>query len=840
MNKTYRILPSAEDMLLRLLRGLALSDEERALLRACALRHVEVSTEENTWELVIGTPVVLDEDLLAAIARQVETNYSLAGAFVQQNVIALDRAVAPLWERVVCEAAGDDAVLFHTLRRTEYAVDGNVIRLSAPGHFGAELFAQSAVAKRIEAAVRTHVGCTCRVVCMECELADDLNAPAWTPPVLSVPAPKEVPAASPPSHAAKGAKVKELPANVILGRGVSGEARDLGVLEDEVKNIVLEGEVFAPQANKLKSGAYILLLKFADKTNGIACKKFFAARGKTTQEDIDAEVERILKAIGKGCSVRIQGKIEYDKFISDYVLFIDSMERRSVPQREDTAQVKRVELHAHTKMSALDAVVPPKVLVETAARWGWPAVAITDHGVVQAFPEAMNTARALKKKGTDIKIIYGMEGYLLDKPDDARAHHIIFLAQNKTGLYNLYKLVSLSHIRYFRGTKKRGRPCVPRAVLQQYRMGIIVGSACEAGELIRSIVAGRPDEELEEIAKFYDFLEIQPIHNNDFLKIDDRFPIHTDEDLRDINRKVDALAKKLDKMLIATCDVHFLNPEDAVYRAMLQKANGYRDAERQPPLYLRTTDEMLAEFDYLGAERAYECVVTNPRKIADMVEHFLPIPDELYAPTVPGADREIQEMAYARARKLYGENLPQIVSDRLELELKPILRYGFAALYIIAQRLVKKSNDDGYLVGSRGSVGSSFVATMIGVTEVNPLPPHYRCRHCQYNKFIDDGSVGSGFDLPPLDCPVCGTPLTKDGHNIPFAVFLGFNGDKVPDIDLNFSGDYQPVAHKYTEVLFGKMNVFRAGTISGLQDKNAYGYAMHYYEDQGETKGRPY
>ena len=214
-------------------------------------------------------------------------------------------------------------------------------------------------------------------------------------------------------------------------------------------------------------------------------------------------------------------------------------------------------------------------------------------------------------------------------------------------------------------------------------------------------------------------------------------------------------------MLIATCDVHFLNPEDAVYRAMIQKANGYNDADRQPPLYLRTTDEMLAEFDYLGAERAYECVVTNPRKVADMVEHFLPIPDELYAPTVPGADREIQEMSYARARKLYGENLPKVVSDRLELELKPILKHGFAALYIIAQRLVKRSNDDGYLVGSRGSVGSSFVATMIGVTEVNPLPPHYRCRHCQYNKFIEDGSVGSGFDLPSMNCPVCGTPLTE-------------------------------------------------------------------------------
>ena len=839
MNKTYRILPSAEDMLLRLLRGLALTDEERALLRACVLRHVEVSAAENTWELVIGCSEVLDEGLIVRMKEQIAANYQLASAHIQQNAVSLAFEVKPQWERIVSAAAGGDAVLFHTLLQAEYAVDGNVICLSAPGTFGVELFAQSAVAKRIETAVRTHIGCACRVVCMETELGE-VHAPAWTPPVMPVAVKKEAPAAAAPARAARGAKPKELPANVILGRGVSGEARDLGVIEDEVKNVVLEGEVFAPQANQLKSGAYILLLKFADRTNGIACKKFFGARGKTTQEDVDAEVARILKAIGKGCSVRIQGKIEYDKFISDYVLFIDSMEKRSVPQREDTAEVKRVELHAHTKMSALDAVVPPKVLVETAARWGWPAVAITDHGVVQAFPEAMNTARALKKKGTDIKIIYGMEGYLLDKPEDRRAHHIIFLAQNKTGLYNLYRLVSLSHIRYFRGTKKRGRPCIPRAVLQQYRAGIIVGSACEAGELIRGIVAGRPDEELEEIAKFYDFLEIQPIHNNDFLKFDQRFPMQTDEDLRDINRKVDALARKLDKMLIATCDVHFLNPEDAVYRAMIQKANGYNDADRQPPLYLRTTDEMLAEFDYLGAERAYECVVTNPRKIADMVEHFLPIPDELYAPTVPGADREIQEMSYARARKLYGENLPKVVSDRLELELKPILKHGFSALYIIAQRLVKKSNDDGYLVGSRGSVGSSFVATMIGVTEVNPLPPHYRCHHCQYNKFIEDGSVGSGFDLPSMDCPVCGTPLTKDGHNIPFAVFLGFDGDKVPDIDLNFSGDYQPTAHKYTEVLFGKMNVFRAGTISGLQDKNAFGYAMRYYEDMGETKGRAY
>ena len=836
--KTYRILSCAADLLLRLLHGLALAEEERALLRACVVRHVEVCGD--TWEIVVGTQTVMDDALIERIAAQVAANYQLSQVLIQQNLVALAPAVAPLWEQIVRDAAAGDAVLYHTLLQADYAVDGNVIRISAPGAFGAELFAQSSTAGRIEHAVRTHVGCACRVVCEESALSGALPSADWTPPAVPVAAPTKATASAAPARTAKNAKAKELPANVIMGRGVSGEARTLGVIEDEVKNVVLEGEVFDPQANQLKSGAYILTIKFADATNGISCKKFFSARGKTTQEEIDAEVERIVKAIGKGGAVRIQGKIEYDKFISDYVLFIDSMERRSVPQREDTAEEKRVELHAHTKMSALDAVVPPKVLVETAARWGWPAVAITDHGVVQAFPEAMNTARALAKKGIDIKIIYGMEGYLVDSEDDARAFHIIFLTKNKTGLYNLYKLVSLSHIRYFRGTKKRGRPRVPRAVLEQYREGIIVGSACEAGELIRGIVAGRPDAELEEMAKFYDFLEIQPIHNNDFLKFDDRFPMQTDEDLRDINRKVDELARRLGKPLIATCDVHFLNPEDAVYRAMIQKANGYRDAERQPPLYLRTTEEMLAEFDYLGAERAYECVVTNPRRIAEETERFLPIPDELYAPMVPGADREIQEMSYARARKLYGENLPKIVSDRLELELKPILRHGFAALYIIAQRLVKKSNDDGYLVGSRGSVGSSFVATMIGVTEVNPLPPHYRCPHCQYNRFIDDGSVGSGFDLPSEDCPVCGTPLIKDGHNIPFAVFLGFDGDKVPDIDLNFSGDYQPVAHKYTEVLFGKMNVFRAGTIAGLQDKNAYGYAMHYYEDQGEAKGRPY
>ena len=348
---------------------------------------------------------------------------------------------------------------------------------------------------------------------------------------------------------------------------------------------------------------------------------------------------------------------------------------------------------------------------------------------------------------------------------------------------------------------------------------------------------GQSEEQLIEIASFYDYLEIQPIHNNDFLKRSDKFPhITTDQDLIDINLKVAELAKKLGKMLVATCDVHFLNPEDSIYRAILMKGKGFDDADMQPPLYLRTTEEMLAEFEYLGEEAAYEAVVTNPRKINDMIEKFKPIPDDLYSPMIPGADEEIESMSYNRAKSMYGENLPEIVEARLQQELKPIIGHGFSVLYLIAQRLVKKSNDDGYLVGSRGSVGSSFIATMTGITEVNPLPPHWRCPHCQYSKFITDGSYGCGYDLPDMDCPVCGTPLIKDGHDIPFAVFLGFDGDKVPDIDLNFSGTYQPVAHKYTEILFGKDNVYRAGSIQTVADKTAFGYVKKYFEEKGIKK----
>lgn len=411
-------------------------------------------------------------------------------------------------------------------------------------------------------------------------------------------------------------------------------------------------------------------------------------------------------------------------------------------------------------MSNMDAVVSAKDLIDTAVRWGWPAIAITDHGVVQAFPEAMKAA-----KGKDIKIIYGIEGYLTgDNYQQRRANHIIMLAKNSIGLRNIYKMVSLSHLKYL----YKSRPRLPKKIIAELREGVIIGSACEAGELIRAIVNKEPEEKLLEIASFYDYLEIQPIGNNAFLIRSDNFPdIQTDEDLININLKVAELAKKLNKMLVATCDVHFLNAKDSIYRAILMKGKGFEDAEKQPPLYLRTTEEMLKEFTYLGEELAYEAVVTNPRKISEMVEVFKPIPDELYSPMIPGADEEIHDMSYAKARELYGENLPKVVQDRLELELNSIIGHGFAVLYLIAHKLVKKSLDDGYLVGSRGSVGSSFVATMTNITEVNPLPPHWRCPHCRHSEFIEDGTYGCGFDMPDKNCPYCNTPMIKDGHDIP-------------------------------------------------------------------------
>lgn len=627
--------------------------------------------------------------------------------------------------------------------------------------------------------------------------------------------------------------------NKLFGK-INGEISKIENLNDGAEKIIISGEIgedikkvtygYGVNLREFKGGSCAVTFSVIDDTDGIICKKFFNGGSK----DIAVEFVESLKA---GQRVKVKGNVKHDDYLKENVLLLEKVEiLENSPARVDTAENKRVELHVHTTMSQMDAVISPETLITTAANWGWSAVSITDHGVIQAFPEAADTAKKLSKQGKNIKIIYGMEGYLVNDLEQKFANHIIILAKNKTGLENLYRLVSISQIKYMHNT-----PRIPKTLLQEFRAGLILGSACEAGELIRAIVEGKSEAEIEEIANFYDYLEIQPYQNNDFLKRSDKFPdIQTDDDLIDINKKVAALAQKLNKPLVATCDAHFLNKDDYIYRAIMMNGKGFKDADKQPPLYLRTTAEMLKEFDYLDAETAYAAVVTNPNKIADSVEVLKPIPDNLYSPALPGAEDKIQKMTYSKARRLYGENLPKIVEDRLAQELKPITAHGFSVLYLIAQMLVKKSNDDGYLVGSRGSVGSSFVATMTGITEVNPLPPHYRCPKCQYSKFFTDGSVNCGYDLEDKNCPVCGYPLTKDGHDIPFAVFLGFDGDKVPDIDLNFSGEYQSAAHKYTEILFGKHNVYRAGSIMTIADKTALGYTRKYFSEQNLKKHGSY
>ena len=626
---------------------------------------------------------------------------------------------------------------------------------------------------------------------------------------------------------------------VVFGRKITKKARTMAEVVEEENNVVVEGTVVGFEQRELRTGAVMLTIKLTDATEGLFAKIRFGERNEGNDpKKNQKECADLQSKIPEGSLVKIQGNITVDKYANSELVMVGvkGIMKEPVELREDKAEVKRVELHCHTKMSKMDGLTPIKELVDTAVRWGHKALALTDHGVVQAFPFAYDEAKDLaKKNGWELKLIYGVEGYLCHSREDKKNYHIILLAKNVEGLRNLYRLVSLSHLQYFGGKPKR--PRLTKGLLDQYRAGLIIGSACAAGEVYRAILAGVPDEELKEIASYYDYLEIQPTGNNNYLIRDPRFPdIKSVEDLQAINKKILALGDGLGKLTVATCDVHFLNPEDALARKILQAGMGYPD-EEQPPLYLRTTEEMLEEFAYLG-DRAYEVVVENANKISDQVEHFKPVPDrdQLYSPTIPGAKEKVESLSYAKAHEWYGPKLPKIVEDRLKQELSSIIGNGFSVLYYIAHLLVKKSNDDGYMVGSRGSVGSSFVATMLNITEVNPLVPHYRCPHCYHTEFFTDGSVGSGFDLPEKDCPECGTPMIRDGHNIPFAVFLGFHGDKVPDIDLNFSGEYQPRAHKYTEELFGRDNVFRAGTLGTIKDKTAYGYIKKYYETRGEPK----
>lgn len=801
----------------------------------------------------------------------------------------------------------------------------------------------------------------------------------------------------------------------LYGRSIRGKMIPISSISGDSGRIVVWGDVFDIEKKVTKSGdKNIFTIDITDYTGSTTAKIFNSIKESA-----------VIDNIKKGDTIVVQGDVEYDKYAGELVVNARSVGTAQKVKVVDNAEKKRVELHMHTNMSQMDAVTSAGDLVNRAYQWGHKAVAITDHGVAQAFPDAMKAADKINKDEEKIKVIYGVEAYFMDDlvesvkgdadtdfdgtficfdiettglsaardkiteigavkvengiitdkfstfvnpempipqkitqltgitdemvkdapsqseavsaflefagdnvlvahnapfdtsfiakacedmgreynytsidtvaisrailtdiknckldtvakflrlgefnhhraTDDAEmlakifitlcrrltddfgitktndintkiaggdfkklpTYHQIILVKNKTGLKNLYRLISYSHLNYF-----YKKPRIPKSELVKYRDGLIIGSACCAGQLYMAILDGKPWGELKQIASFYDYLEIQPAGNNSFMIRDGRFD--SVDELHKIDSTIIRLAKELGKPVCATCDVHFMDPTDSEFRKILMAGQGYKDADQQAPLYFRTTAEMLKEFEWLGKDKAYEYVVENPNKIADMCEYIRPIPKGTFPPNIEGAQEQLIDITWKRAKEKYGDPLPEIVKARLDKELNSITTYGFSVLYMTAQKLVADSEAHGYLVGSRGSVGSSFVATMSGISEVNPLCPHYVCPNCKHSEFITDGSYGSGFDMPPKNCPECGTLMDQDGHEIPFETFLGFKGDKVPDIDLNFSGEYQSKSHRYTEELFGKNNVFKAGTISTVAEKTALGFVKKYAQERG-------
>ncbi len=983
---------------------------------------LELYRQNKEWVFTFTLPRLLPAEMYQAFMRRLTQSFShlatVDARFRYREQPSVEQAVNQYWDVLLENLEQKINSLAVTLRQAKRQVEAQNVTVYLPTEMAVEMAKRKKADSELAAVFEKVTACVPRFTFLAEESDEAYKAFMEQREEEERALIEVVMSAVQQEKDSKESDKTEAVTTLMIGYEIKDEPLPIREIQDEERRVTIQGTVFGAELKELRSGRHLLTFNITDYTDSLTVKIFSR----------DKEDVKMLEALKDGMWVKVRGSVQHDTFLRELVMVANDINQIEQVARKDTAEEKRVELHCHTPMSALDAVASVKSLISTAAKWGHKAIAITDHGVVQAFPEAYSVAKknnikcilgmeayvvedgvdivynltpennlpidenteyvvfdtettglnaaehtiieiaAVKMRGTEIvdkwtelidpqieigpktteitgitnemlrgkdtldvvlrrfkeftgdavlvahnaefdkafinacakrigmepwnnpildtlplaRLLYkGMRNYRLGTLakkfnvelinahralDDtvALAHvfqymlkdireaeiktladlnersnaeadyksgrpfHATLLVKTKAGLKNLYKLVSRSHVETFFRV-----PRIQRSQLVKYRDGLLIGTACKEGELMQAILRGKSRDELKEVAAFYDFLELQPLDHYTPLLRNEEIP--SLETMKGYHQLIVEIGKELGKPVVATGDVHFLNPQDDIFRDVFLLSQGSPDAGNQPPLYLRTTDEMLEAFAHLGEETAREVVVTAPNAIADMIEDVSPIPDRLYTPIIEGADDELRQMCYDKAKKLYGDPLPEIVEKRLEKELNSIITHGFGVIYLISQRLVTKSLADGYLVGSRGSVGSSFVATMAEITEVNPLPPHYRCPNCKHSEFITDGSIGSGFDLPDKDCPVCGHKLAKDGQDIPFETFLGFKGDKVPDIDLNFSGEYQPRAHKYTQELFGVDNVYRAGTIGTVAEKTAYGYVRKYADERGLT-----